>query len=126
MTASAYNNATLFLTRSQHDEMLDRNPRLLRQLFSLSNRRSWSLAGVELQGLPLWLCNEGEAASGQSLTPTPNAGLSDDEAFKRAFDTLTRSRKGEATTEELHALGYMMQTHGAAVIRAAKTLTGEA
>lgn len=59
---------TLFLTRRQHDELIDLDPSLLLALFDQSERTQWSLAGVEFMGLPLDLCNVAERMTGQTVT----------------------------------------------------------
>lgn len=60
MTTTTAAPATLFLTRKQHDALLDASPALLRQAFTQSSRANgtrWSLAGVRLT-LPTDLADE--------------------------------------------------------------------
>lgn len=40
-----------FLTRAEHDLLLDVNQPLLQQAFDTCSKRQWSLAGVEFHGL---------------------------------------------------------------------------
>lgn len=40
-----------FMTRSEHDHLLDTNPGLLREAFDTCESRQWFLAGVEFHGL---------------------------------------------------------------------------
>lgn len=61
---------TFFLSRRQHDFLLDSANAVLKALFAKCNSRKWSLAGVTFKGLPEESVADANKAL-ESLPPTP-------------------------------------------------------
>jgi hypothetical protein len=57
MAHGAKQSGLLSLTRTEHDELLARNPAICTELFNVAASREWSLSGVMFYGIPQSLIN---------------------------------------------------------------------